>query len=275
MSTKKDTLAQLTGGHEDVSQSSVYSFSGEHAKEPHDSLDQESFEPVQRHAILDDLSDILHLRGRLQQMGATFSSSGELVTYGNPSSPEEFEQQLRLGPMYEEQWSMFFIEGHMPVADTNGHMWSDLRTLKKVLQNEGIVFGVAHQRYSFGDSSNRLRRLCCVYDELRNEWLVMMQIGLPLHYDGELEDLVEEYAPEGDSGFVEGIVRDDADIVQHDHSPSFDTASRTQYPRRSSGIPRNIGWRFSDDFTPMPSSNSWRFNENLDSVPGWNDVEVA
>ena len=274
----EDTLAALTSSPSDATAPSMSSLLQAYGEQENLRSERRrtTFVPAQRTAILDELSDILHLRGRLQQMGASFSGSGELLTYGNPPSPTDFEAMLKLGPMYEEQWNTFFVEGYVPKRDSSdengtGHMWSDLRTLKKILQNEGVVFGREHQRYSFGDSSTKLRRLCCAYDELRMDWLEMMRTRLPVNDNASLVTVVDDTA-DGDSGFIE-----ESPPREHDFEPG--QLCIKSHPSvlqvRSSGVVRNIGWRFSDDPTPPPRSNVWRFSDNLESVPVWIDVHEA
>jgi hypothetical protein len=235
---------------------------------------RETFEPSQRKTILEELSDILHLRGRLQQMGATFADNGELLTYGNPPSPSEFGDMIRLGPSYNEQWSAFFVSSYEPPdhGGANEQLWAGLRTLKKLLRNEGVVFGRQHQRYSFGDSSAKLRRLCCAYDELRNEWLAMLRSSLPAHGDAQLATLLEEM-PSSEDDSESG----DGKSQLRDTTTSQDITGRPHLlHHRSSSTPHTIGWRFSGDSTPSRRSNgNWRFSDDLSSVPVWEDVERA
>jgi hypothetical protein len=104
MHVSEDTLSQLTGAQETSAGVSSNGLSSEWTESADGtSRSPTSLSSIERTAILRELSDILNLRGRLQQMGATFSQDGELQTYGNPSSPNAFEQMLKLGPMYEEQ----------------------------------------------------------------------------------------------------------------------------------------------------------------------------
>jgi hypothetical protein len=284
----EDTLAALISGPSDDSFPSMsallYNYSDEEEEEDHRTIHRRTtIQPVQRTAILDDLSDILHLRGRLQEMGASFSSSGELITYGNPPFPTDFEDMLKLGPMYVEQWATFFVEGYVPHSsgneDSDAYLWSDLRTLKKMLGNEGVVFGRQHQRYSFGDSSIKLRRLCCAYDELRMEWLECMRTRLPMHDDVDWTAVVDGNGDnaEGDSGFVDGSSppHHGYENVQYDPGQACVAIRPPIIKVRSSGVVHNVGWRFSDDLTPPPHNNAWRFSDNLKSVPAWNNVQEA
>ncbi|KAI1587656.1 hypothetical protein PtrCC142_012108, partial [Pyrenophora tritici-repentis] len=155
----------------------------------------QSFQFTERTPILNNLADILNLRGRLQQMGANFNSSGELLTYGNPESPSEFKSMLKFGPLYEEQWNMFFDADYVPVAE--GDMWSKYRTLKKKLNNKDIVLGKAGQRYSVGGSSDKLKQLCFAYDTLWVEWRNAMRKELPAQQVHRgLAIIKEEHSPQ-------------------------------------------------------------------------------
>ena len=119
---------------------------------------------------LDDLSQMLHVRGRLQDMGTTSSPEGEMLTYGNPPLNAELEQMLRLGSMYDEQWNMFFRGGN--TADMAGNeLWPDLKVLKKMLQNEGVSFDDTQKRLDYGTSHPKLIRLSDQYDVRYEEWL--------------------------------------------------------------------------------------------------------
>jgi hypothetical protein len=279
MQAREDTLALLTSDPKEITETAMeHLLSMYNSQEDRESVG-ETFVTNQRKTILGELSEILHLRGRLQQMGATFSANGELLTYGNPYSPSEFEAMLHLGPMYEEQWSAFFIENYVPFdhGGANSQMWSSLRNLKKALQNEGVVFGRQHQRYSFGDSSTKLRRLCCAYDELRTEWLAMMRSSLPALDDAQLSSLLEKFSSEDESGSEDGIVQGEDGTAFLEKDQSYDITGRPRLLRyRSSGIPQAVGWRFSDDSTsPQRKNEKWRFSDNLKSVPMWVDVEDA
>jgi hypothetical protein len=233
---------------------------------------REIFETTHPKTILEELSDILQLRGRLQQMGATFSDNGELLTYGDPSSPLEFEAMVRLGPLYDEQWSAFFVDNYVPPdhGSTDKQLWSGLRTLKKLLRNEGVVFGRQHQRYSFGNSSTKLQRLCCAYDELRNEWLAILRTSLPAHDDAQLVTLLEEdSSSEDDSGFGDDDIQKTEGTVLLDMNESHDIAGLPpMLHHRSSSTPHTIGWRFSDESTPpRPKDENWRFSDGISSTP--------
>ena len=118
---------------------------------------------------LEDLSQLMHLRGRLQEMGTAFTAEGEMCTYGNPPLNSELEQMLRLGVMYDEQWNTFFNNGKTDEADND--LWSDLKVLKTMLQKEGINFDEQHRRRNYGTSHPKLIRLSDQYDVLYEEWL--------------------------------------------------------------------------------------------------------
>ena len=140
-----------------------------------DQIDQRKIEftlhrSSKRTPNLDDLSQLLHPRGHLQEMGTTFTAKGKMYTYGNPPLNSEPEQMLRLGSMYEEQWNMFFNNGKTEESDSD--LWPDLKALKKMLQNEGITFDDQHKRLNYGTSHPKLIQLSDRYDVLREEWLV-------------------------------------------------------------------------------------------------------
>ncbi|KAF9701098.1 hypothetical protein EKO04_000423 [Ascochyta lentis] len=119
---------------------------------------------------LDDLSNILYLRGRLQEMGSTFTAEGEMLTYGNPPLNADLEQMLRLGAMYDDQWNVFFTNYEVK-QDSSYDLWSDLKVLKRMLQNEGIFFDDQHRRLNYGSSHPKLIRLSDQYDVIREDWL--------------------------------------------------------------------------------------------------------
>ena len=280
MQAHTDTLAILECGTQEGLASFIDNLIDSYTGQEYDgtvATPTQSVQSTERPPILDDLAEILNIRGRLQQMGATFDLSGALLTYGNPESTSDFESMLKLGPLYEEQWSTFFIERHVPRADES--MQSNLRTLKKMLENEGVVFGKAGQWYSFGDSNAKLRRLCCAYDKLWVEWRNLKrteELSVQKGNDGDDEaSVVTDRQPvqDHDSGFVDGIVQEGGVVIK-----PLDITGRVcqQLPSRnssSSGIPQNIGWRFSTDLSNLPLSNQWRFSDNLEAVPVWNHVE--
>ncbi|KAI4609169.1 hypothetical protein J4E83_008811 [Alternaria metachromatica] len=279
MQAHEDALALLTGSPAKTTETGMEHLLSVYGAQEICELANETCPTTQRKTILDELAEILHLRGRLQQMGATFSDNGELLTYGNPYASTEFQTMLRLGPMYEEQWNSFFIDNYEP-PDHGGadrQLWCDLRTLKRVLRNEGIVFGREHQRYSFGNSSTKLRRLCCTYDELRIEWLTVMRSSLPALGDRQLYTLLGDSSGDEDSESGEGAERNEDRIVVIDGEQPCDRAGRPRMLRhRSSGVPQALGWRFSDDSTsPRHKKDWWRFSDNLKSVPVWGNVERA
>ncbi|CAN9259080.1 unnamed protein product [Alternaria alternata] len=114
MQAHEEALALLTSAPQKTSSVSMETLSSIYGAPEGCSLLRESVDTIQRKTILEELSEILHLRGRLQQMGATFSDKGEMLTYGNPFSPKEFEAMIRLGPLYDDQWKSFFIETYEP-----------------------------------------------------------------------------------------------------------------------------------------------------------------
>jgi hypothetical protein len=280
MQAHEEALALLTSTPQKTSHASMENLLSIYGAQQGCNVSRESVDTIQRKTILEELSEILHLRGHLQQMGATFSDQGEMLTYGNPSSPKEFEAMIRLGPLYDDQWNSFFIETYEPSdsGGKNAQLWAGLRTLKKLLQNEGVVFGRQHQRYSFGDSSTRLRRLCCAYDELRNEWLVMLRTSLPAQNDAQLSTLLgEESSSESDSkSSDDDNQRLNATVILGTEAPRDVTSRPVIRHHRRSSVPHNIGWRFSDDSIPRSRKNAaWRSSDDLSLVPEWSDVEHA
>ncbi|RYN95537.1 hypothetical protein AA0119_g8628 [Alternaria tenuissima] len=280
MQAHEEALALLTSAPQKTSNASMKNLLSIYGAQEGCNLLRESVDTIQRKTILEELSEILHLRGRLQQMGATFSDKGEMLTYGNPSSPKEFEAMIRLGPLYDDQWNSFFIETYEPPdsGGKNAQLWAGLRTLKKLLQNEGVVFGRQHQRYSFGDSSTRLRRLCCAYDELRNEWLVMLRTSLPAQNDAQVSTLPgEESSSESDSeSSDDDNQRLNGTVILDTEAPRDITNQPVIRHHRRRSLPHNIGWRFSDDSIPRSCKNAtWRSSDDLSFVPERRDVERA
>lgn len=114
----------------------------------------------------DDLKHILHLRGRLQAIGCLFDADGEIQGFGHPSSEEEIGTMLRLGALYDRKWSLFFDR---PLSSDIG---PDICVLKRVLENEGVLFNDRHKRLAYGDCHPELQRLCGWYDVLMEEWMI-------------------------------------------------------------------------------------------------------
>jgi hypothetical protein len=195
------------------------------------------FQPQKPMANLDDLSNFLYTRGRLQEMGCTFTPLGELISYGAPGWRDMFDDMLRLGPIYDEQWKMFFVNGESQSANECDGMWSDLKTLKKMLVNDGVTFGLEHRRITHGDMSERTIRLCNAYDDLRKIWVA----SISLHVPARIEEQSEGESSVSDTGFVED--------TDSDGDMGHAWASEQRASIRSS-VPRNLGWRFSDDVDP-------------------------
>lgn len=220
-------------------------------------LKRSATQPSKPKANLGDLSDLLQLRGRLQEMGAIFSSSGELLFYGNPFSHAAFEEMLRLGPFYDELWCMIFAEGYVPSEANEDGLWSDLRTLKKVLLNHGVRFNEEHARLMYDVPDSKTRRLCDAYDVLYQQWNAAMELRLPV--SGAIGRRNSK------RGYSRGSRSKDGDA---ERALSIHPALRTGAPRddtRKSGSssaecaatePRNIGWRFSGEAEALPSRES-------------------
>ncbi|KAH7089966.1 hypothetical protein FB567DRAFT_521982 [Paraphoma chrysanthemicola] len=195
-------------------------------------------------ANLDNLSSLLYTRGRLQEMGCTFTELGELITYGCPKARYDFDQMLRLGPIYDEQWSLIFVGDQAQASKDDTFLGPDLRTLKRMLKNEGVVFGFDHRRLTFGDGSEKIRHLCTVFDDLRNMWSAMRAFAqTPASKDQR----------DGGNSRAE---RGNAEVVrpgQNSHSYTETRIAGHHWTGNScknqseESPPRHIGWRFSDD----------------------------
>ncbi|KAG9195750.1 hypothetical protein G6011_00871 [Alternaria panax] len=114
MQAHEDALTLLTSGPQKTSNRSMENLLSIHGVQEGYYPLSESSDTIQRKTILEELSDILNLRGRLQQIGATFSDSGEMLTYGNPFSPDDFKAMIHLGPLYDDQWNSSFVESYEP-----------------------------------------------------------------------------------------------------------------------------------------------------------------
>ncbi|KAF2826486.1 hypothetical protein CC86DRAFT_292726 [Ophiobolus disseminans] len=192
---------------------------------------------------LQDLSNLLYTRSHLQEMGCTFTIRGEMVAYGNPETNQDFDQLLRLGPVYDKQWSLFFIDLQATPFDDNFGMWPELRTLNRMLKNEGIEFGYAHGRLTHGDASPRIIRLCTAYDDLLKLWPATVTARTPTRALTSVAPSInqQEDADNTFNGSSYTVTDDERSSASSGH------AERPWALRRESGIARNIGWRFSDE----------------------------
>jgi hypothetical protein len=193
---------------------------------------------------LNDLSSLLYTRGRLQELGCSFTEMGELITYGHPDTHSEFDQMLRLGPVYDEQWSTFFSRTQDMHPEQDPDLWPDLRTLKRVLRNEGVAFGFDHQRLTHGDGSEKVMHLCIVFDDLRNMWSAMRAFTRTTAQRGGQngEDTCGRY---DSGGFVHHNEYGHSGPKPKSIEDEWTEAQSEENARLSS--PRHIGWRFSDD----------------------------
>ncbi|KAJ4989007.1 hypothetical protein SVAN01_05445 [Stagonosporopsis vannaccii] len=112
--------------------------------------------------ILYDLNRILRLRGRLQELGCSFTPEGELLTYGNPLGNAELHQMLHLGSKYDQLWKIFFKGIYGNSIEDN--LWPELHTLKRALKNKGVQFDRYHKRLNYSTSYQELVRLSFHYD---------------------------------------------------------------------------------------------------------------
>lgn len=223
-------------------------------------------------STLQDLSELLYTRGRLQELGCTFTDLGELITYGDPPNLKECEQLLRLGPVYDEQWASFFRHPEDPFPNNEPNMWSDMRTLKRVLANEGVAFGPQHRRLTWGNGSEKVVRLCAAYDDLQKLWWAAQP---PLRILDPVDEREEEDLNDAndDSGCFMDEEFDRMDQNSKDLGvPPLDVERSLH---RRSGVPQNIGWRFSDDIDLAAAA---RLRDSL-SIDEWaemeEDLEVA
>jgi hypothetical protein len=221
------------------------------------------FGSEQNMSSLQDLSNMLYTRGRLQELGCTFTAPGALLTYGHPATLHEFEQLLRLGPIYDEQWTLFF--NREAVQHPDDGMWADMRTLKRVLTNEGVEFGQDHRRLTFGSGSLKQHRLCVAYDDLYKLWSAMLPKRTVAQPHREKEETPED--SNDDSGcFMEDYAEGDVEV----ETPVMDDLEHIQYESTPwDDRPRNIGWRFSDD---IDEATAKRYRDSLSS--GVEEIEV-
>lgn len=138
----------------------------------HQHLDQEKIEfrlrsDSKQTPTVHDLGRLLELCSRLKEMGTSFTNKGEMQTYGNPPLNVDLEQMLHLGAEYDGLWNAFFTGRTQKVEH---YLWPILRVLKKMLQNEGIMFDDHHTRLNYGSTLPKLIRLSDQYDVLREEW---------------------------------------------------------------------------------------------------------
>jgi hypothetical protein len=216
-------------------------------------------------STLQDLSELLYTRGRLQELGCTFTDLGELITHGNPPNLGESEALLRLGPIYDEQWASFFSPTDSRFINNDPNMWSDMRTLKRVLENEGVAFDAQYRRLSGGDGSSKMSRLCTAYDDIQKLWwaaqpLVHIPPSIDKHEEYELNDTND------DSGC---FMDDETEHVSLGPKQSGDHIDVPHKLGRHSDVTQNIGWRFSEDIDPAAVA---RYRDSL-SEDDWAEME--
>ncbi|KAI8943722.1 hypothetical protein NX059_001701 [Plenodomus lindquistii] len=219
--------------------------------EVHDgsSLSTHSVEQHPRNKYPYDSFDSLLHRERLESLGATFSDDDELLTYGIPSSPSDFEDMIRyLGPRYDAGW---MSSRRADNSTSDSHMWPDLRVLKKVLLNEGVFFNADHEHIVCEDSSPKVLLLAVVYGFIYQQWLEFM--GAVLHEDsqGGMQDASPAVStannPEIENGMTSTVTEEVPDeFLQYMAQNQIEV------------VPRNLGWRFSDGES---------------SVPGWAEAQ--
>lgn len=222
-----------------------------------------------------EVEALIFLQPFLNNMGCSYSYYGELLTYGNPASLRDFDDMLRFGPIYDALWSQYFVDPTKPPrddepeadidadADTDSEdetgakvdLWDDLRTLKKLLENDGVIFGVEHRRMSGGDMSPRLVRLCNAYDDLRTIWAETIQAFDPSKISEKKDkkkcgtkSLQNARTFLQDSGC---FMEKEAYKILNARSVIRVTRNESEYTRparRRSPSPVHLGWKFSDDY---------------------------
>lgn len=143
---------------------------------------------------------------------------------------------LRIGPVYDEEWFVFF--GNQSSDKTSSkssdkssytssrqsedgiELWADLRTLKKILKNEGVQFDAAHNKYPLGAVDPSLKRLCNVYDKRLKLWSATMLVRTPpnalmrLMASAKAEEQDRMNSPTYDDDFSDDEVYEDVELVE-------------------------------------------------------------
>jgi hypothetical protein len=117
-----------------------------------------------------------------------------------------------------------------------------------VLINEGVNFDPSHLRLTHGDGGAKLIRPCAAYDDLHKLW----SSEKPTHV---LTPIVEQEENASDGFDDSGCFLDDEDglagVSASDLGSTQRKSETAQYDERwrnsRGSLPRNIGWRFSDD----------------------------
>lgn len=221
-------------------------------------------------SAIQDLNNLLYTRERLLGLGCTFTTDGELSTFGDPTKLQQFEQLLRLGPVYDEQWRTLFNKSQTPASKDEAVMWSDLRTLKRVMTNESVAFGPDHERLNHGTGSSKLFRLCAGYDDLHKLW----SASIPAHIltpipEHEQDDTVDDsgcYMDEDGDGLAVGVAEMPVEapgLAESVDEMLMQTHTRGNLNDSKVSLPRNIGWRFSDDYTPNAQDRDSMSDDDL------------
>lgn len=231
-------------------------------------------------SAIQDLNNLLYTRERLLGLGCTFTTDGELSTFGDPQKLQQFEQLLRLGPVYDEQWRTLFSKSQTPASEDEAVMWSDLRTLKRVLTNESVAFGLDHERLNHGTGSAKLFRLCAGYDDLHKLW----SASIPAHIltpipEQEQDDTVDDsgcYMDEDGDGLAAGVAEMPVEALGLGESADemlMQAETRGDLDDSKVSLPRNIGWRFSDDCNPNAQDRDSMSDDDLAELEA--DVAAA
>ncbi len=161
-------------------------------------------------------------------------------------------------------WNSISLEEKKKTSLQNqAQMCSELWDLKVRLLKRGIVFGDAHQRLSDGSTSRHTLRLCNEYDDLRQRWLKTLESRYSTCSNNNASTYIPRRPSDDDPGLSDG-----GDSTPRDgevERSSFDVARRIREARKT-GVPQNIGWRFSDDLEPIFRSISWHLHHKSEPI---------
>lgn len=258
---RENALALLTSGRKDsiepyIEPSIKFVLDDKHTKRA------SSFTLPQPPFILGNIFEKPNFQGHLQRIRTTPSS--DLQTHDDPPSPSESEMMLKIGLDHEEQHTVFFSENQMPYRRANGEPWPRIHMLRKSVQSEGGVSGQPNQEHFFDETSSRSRRLCYVYDRLRLGRTFSVQSRPSAHEESNPSIVIERPSSEVVSDFVDEGFHAGSLSPQFSPTQVADMVSQLHMlSPRSSEIPQNIGWRFSNDSGLPPQKNAWKSSDSF------------